>query len=283
VLRGLSELGVENHDALAVKTIGVCSALLVLCMMGSCATIDQHEAPLATCAAGATRTDCAPPLPREFRAAWVATVANIDWPSKPGLSTAQQQAEIIAIVDRAADINLNALILQVRTSADAVYPSSLEPWSEYLTGEQGRAPSPAYDPLKFWIDEAHKRGIELHAWFNPYRAKHNQSKSVNSRTHISATEPSLVKSYGGYLWLDPGERRASEHTLSVIMDVVNRYDVDGVHIDDYFYPYPVAAAPELRQVTGNAQSAATASALSPPVTLAIAPERDTDFPDDPSW
>ena len=113
-----------------------------------------------------------PPAPREFRAAWVSTVANIDWPSKNTLSTAEQQAEIIAIVDRAKALNLNALVLQVRPSADAIYPSALEPWSEYLTGAQGRAPSPAYDPLKMWIDEAHKRGIEIHAWFNPYRARH---------------------------------------------------------------------------------------------------------------
>jgi uncharacterized lipoprotein YddW (UPF0748 family) len=113
-----------------------------------------------------------PPLPpREFRGAWVATVSNIDWPTSPNLSTSQQIDEIRAILDRAVDLNLNAIILQVRTSCDAFYPSPYEPWSEYLTGQQGRAPDPYYDPLATWVAEAHRRGIELHAWFNPYRAR----------------------------------------------------------------------------------------------------------------
>jgi uncharacterized lipoprotein YddW (UPF0748 family) len=235
-----------------------------------------------TCPAQST-ADCPPPAPREFRAAWVATVANIDWPSKQSLTTAQQQAEIIAIVDRAAELNLNALVLQVRTSADAFYPSSLEPWSEFLTGEQGRAPSPFYDPLKMWIDEAHKRGIELHAWFNPYRARHVQAKSANARNHLANTQPALIKSYGGFLWMDPGEPKAADHTLNVVMDVLRRYDIDGVHIDDYFYPYPVVATQEVRQVGASrpALSDGVAGALNQ--TVVAEPQRDIEFPDDAAW
>ncbi|MBD2436795.1 family 10 glycosylhydrolase [Nostoc sp. FACHB-110] len=180
-----------------------------------------------------------PPSPtREFRGAWVASVANIDWPSKPGLSTNQQQAELIAILDRAAKLNLNAVILQVRPDCDALYQSSYEPWSEFLTGQMGKPPSPYYDPLAFAVTEAHKRGLELHAWFNPYRARYPQSKSIVAANHISKTHPELVKRYGKYLWLDPGEKAVQDYTVDVIMDVVNRYDIDGVHIDDYFYPYP---------------------------------------------
>ncbi len=210
-----------------------------------------------------------PAAPREFRAAWVATVANIDWPSKSNLPVEQQQAEIIAILNRAKEINLNAIVLQVRTSADALYDSKLEPWSEYLTGEQGKAPVPFYDPLKMWVDEAHKRGIELHAWFNPYRARHTQAKSPTAKNHISNTTPSAVKTYGGFLWMDPGEAAASDQTLNVILDVVRRYDIDGVHIDDYFYPYPVA-------VPGT--DAPPASPDDTPV-----PRAELPFPDDAAW
>jgi uncharacterized lipoprotein YddW (UPF0748 family) len=210
-----------------------------------------------------------PPAPREFRAAWVATVANIDWPTKPNLPVEQQQAEIIAILNRAKEINLNAIVLQVRTSADALYDSKLEPWSEYLTGEQGKAPVPFYDPLKLWVDEAHKRGIELHAWFNPYRARHTQAKSPTAKNHISNTVPSAVKTYGGFLWMDPGEAAASDQTLNVILDVVRRYNIDGVHIDDYFYPYPIA-------VPGT-----EAPPASPDDTPA--PRAELPFPDEPAW
>jgi len=131
-----------------------------------------------------------PPKPvSEFRAAWVATVANIDWPSKKGLSTAEQKAELIAILDRAAQLKLNAIIFQVRPACDAMYQSSLEPWSEYLTGVEGQPPAPFYDPLAFAIEEAHQRGLELHAWFNPYRARHLSAKSPIPASHISKTRP----------------------------------------------------------------------------------------------
>ena len=179
-----------------------------------------------------------PPAPlREMRGVWVATVANIDWPSTNGLSTAQQKAELVAIMDRAAELRLNTVIFQVRPGCDALYASKYEPWSEYLTGTMGKAPNPYYDPLALAIEEAHKRGLELHAWFNPYRARHAGAKSLAAATHISRTHPEWVKRYGQSLWLDPGEKGVQDYALNVVMDVVNRYDIDGVHFDDYFYPY----------------------------------------------
>lgn len=178
-----------------------------------------------------------PVVPREFRAVWVATVSNIDWPSRPGLSTWQQQGELIALLNKAVELNLNAVILQVRTATDALYPSKLEPWSEYLTGQMGRAPEPYYDPLEFAVTEAHKRGLELHAWFNPYRSRHPSAKSDLSADHVSNTRPEIVRTYGKHLWLDPGDSAVRNRSIQVITDVVRRYDIDGVHIDDYFYPY----------------------------------------------
>ncbi|HUF30571.1 MAG TPA: family 10 glycosylhydrolase [Gemmatimonadaceae bacterium] len=177
-----------------------------------------------------------PPLDREFRAAWVATVGNIDWPSRPGLTSEQQQSELVAIFDRAAALNLNAVIFQVRPASDAFYDSELEPWSEWLTGEMGRAPSPYYDPLRFAIDEAHSRGLELHAWFNPFRAR-AASTRPSVGLHVSHRMPESVRPYGRMQWLDPGDGAVQAHVLRVIADVVRRYDLDGVHIDDYFYPY----------------------------------------------
>jgi uncharacterized lipoprotein YddW (UPF0748 family) len=196
-----------------------------------------------------------PKPPREFRAAWVASVSNIDWPSKAGLTTAEQKAELIAIMDRAASLQLNAIVLQVRPACDALYASQLEPWSEYLTGAMGKPPAPFYDPLEFAVEEAHKRGLELHAWFNPYRARHGSARSPIAADHISKTRPQLVRKYGSLLWLDPGEKEVQDHSLRVVLDVVKRYDVDGIHFDDYFYPY------KERDRAG----------------------RELDFPDDASW
>lgn len=175
---------------------------------------------------------------REFRAAWVATVANIDWPSAPGLTVDQQKQEMITLLNRAASLHLNAIIFQVRPAADALYNSPFEPWSSYLSGKMGEPPLPYYDPLEFAIREAHNRGLELHTWFNPYRAGHPANNSPYSPDHISNTNPEFVHQYGNYLWLDPGVPEAKQHTIDVIMDVVERYDIDGVHFDDYFYPYP---------------------------------------------
>ncbi len=180
-----------------------------------------------------------PPLPQqEFRGAWVATVHNLDWPSRPGLPAGQQQAELRAILDRAVSLRLNAILLQVRPASDALYKSSLEPWSGFLTGTMGSAPSPSYDPLEFAVKEAHARGLELHAWFNPFRAIASAKASV-AANHITKTHPEWVRRYGSQVWVDPGDRGAREHVRKVMLDVVRRYDVDGIHIDDYFYPYPV--------------------------------------------
>jgi uncharacterized lipoprotein YddW (UPF0748 family) len=226
--------------------LGVMLAVAALGVTALSARAAARSAVTATSgAAGAagdtTRADSvAPPIPREFRGVWVATVANIDWPSKPGLPVAQQQAELIAILDRSAELHLNAVVFQVRPSADALYASDIEPWSEYLTGEQGKAPSPRWDPLAFAVREAHARGLELHAWFNPYRAQNDAAKSPNVASHIARTNPALVKRYGRFLWMDPGEPQVRARTLRVVLDVVKRYDIDGVHIDDYFYPYPIA-------------------------------------------
>jgi uncharacterized lipoprotein YddW (UPF0748 family) len=176
---------------------------------------------------------------REFRAAWVATVANIDWPSKRGLSTAEQQAEAIRLLDFLQAHHFNAVIFQARPQADALYPSNLEPWSYYLSGEQGKAPSPYYDPLQFWIDEAHKRGMELHVWLNPYRAHHTVGGPVTDSS-IVKRKPELVLKLkdGNYWWFDPAKQGTKDHSTAVVMDLVKRYDIDGVHFDDYFYPYP---------------------------------------------
>ncbi|HVF40740.1 MAG TPA: family 10 glycosylhydrolase [Gemmatimonadaceae bacterium] len=184
-----------------------------------------------------SQSDAPPAVAREFRGIWVATVSNIDWPSRPGLNAWDQQAELIAILNRAVALRMNAIVLQVRPATDALYQSALEPWSEYLTSQMGRPPEPYYDPLTFAIEEAHKRGLELHAWFNPYRSRHPSAKSDIAATHLSKTRPAIVRTYGKHLWLDPGDPAVRRHSLRVITDVVKRYDLDGIHIDDYFYPY----------------------------------------------
>lgn len=191
---------------------------------------------------------------REFRGAWVATVGNIDWPSERGLSREQQQQELVALFDRLKAARFNAVIFQVRPGCDALYASDKEPWSEFLTGTMGK--SPGWDPLEFAIKEARARGMELHAWFNPFRALPPISKSPVDDRHLVRTRPEWVRRYGGLHWLDPSEPGVGQHTLDVILDVVKRYPVDGVHIDDYFYPYRV-------KDSGTGQA--------------------VDFPDDTNW
>jgi uncharacterized lipoprotein YddW (UPF0748 family) len=182
-----------------------------------------------------------PTLPREFRGVWIATVGNKDWPSAPGLSVAQQKAELVSLLDTAARLKLNAIVFQVRPASDALYASSIEPWSEYLTGTQGRPPQPYYDPLAFAIEEAHRRGMELHAWFNPFRVRVS-APLPTAPNFVARAHPGWVRKYGDQLWLDPGDPAVRDYVLRVIMDVVRRYDVDGVQFDDYFYPYPVDSA-----------------------------------------
>ena len=181
-----------------------------------------------------------PRAEREFRGVWVATVDNIDWPSRPGLPADSQRVEAVALLDRSVELGLNAVVLQVRPQADALYASDLEPWSYYLTGQQGQPPVPFYDPLQFWVEQAHARGLELHAWFNPYRANHPKHAGPLHETSVARAQPEWILTLGdsGFLWMDPGYDGVRELTLSVILDVVDRYDIDGVHMDDYFYPYP---------------------------------------------
>ena len=178
----------------------------------------------------------APAAEREFRGAWVATVYNLDWPSQPGLPAATQKAQLRALLDRAAELKLNAILLQVRPASDALYSSTKEPWSEFLSGKAGV--SPGYDPLAFAIAEAHARGIELHAWVNPFRAATSASAALPAK-HVAKQHPDWVRRFGTQLWIDPGEPAARAYVIDVITDIVRRYDVDGVHIDDYFYPYPL--------------------------------------------
>lgn len=187
--------------------------------------------------AEAHAAEAVPEPMREFRGAWVASVFNLNWPSRAGLPVEAQQRELREILDTAVSLRLNAVLLQVRPSADALYASKLEPWSAFLTGKMGVAPAPLYDPLAFAVEEAHARGLELHAWVNPFRALASANGAV-SANHISRTHPEWVRKYGTQLIIDPGEPAARAYVISVLLDIVRRYDVDGLHIDDYFYPYP---------------------------------------------
>jgi uncharacterized lipoprotein YddW (UPF0748 family) len=179
-----------------------------------------------------------PTIPREFRAAWIASVANINWPSQPGLSTEEQKAEAIDLLNYLQANNFNAVILQVRPQADALYASSIEPWSYFLTGQQNKAPFPFYDPLSFWIEESHKRGMELHAWLNPYRAHHTTGKNISEKSIVRTNPEQVHLLKEGFWWMDPSLKSTQDRTSKVVIDIVKRYDIDGIHFDDYFYPYP---------------------------------------------
>lgn len=176
----------------------------------------------------------------DLRGIWIASVTNIDWPSRPGLTPAAQQAELVAYYDLAVAQNYNTVVVQVRPTADAFWPSPLEPWSKYLTGTQGG--NPGYDPLAFAVAEAHRRNLEFHAWFNPYRITMNLTTDVAGLfpTHPATLHPEWTIAYGGKLYYNPGVPEAREYCQAAIMDAVTKYDIDAVHFDDYFYPYPVA-------------------------------------------
>ena len=176
----------------------------------------------------------------DLRGLWIASVTNIDWPSRPGLTPAQQQVELRAYYDLAVARRYNAVIVQVRPTADAFWPSSLEPWSKYLTGTQGV--DPGYDPLAFAVAEAHARNLEFHAWFNPFRITMNLTTDVAglSATHPANLHPEWTVAYGGKLYYNPGVPEARRYSQAAILDAVSTYDIDAVHFDDYFYPYPVA-------------------------------------------
>ena len=176
----------------------------------------------------------------EFRGVWIATVDNIDWPQKGAYTVYSQKSEFIRQLDQHKRNGMNAVVVQVRPSADAFYPSSLEPWSQWLTGVQGRSPSPYYDPLQFMIEETHKRGMEFHAWLNPYRANFNISSASIAPNHITRIHPDWFLTYGGKKYFDPSNKDGQQHVVAVVRDIVKRYDIDAIHMDDYFYPYRIA-------------------------------------------
>jgi uncharacterized lipoprotein YddW (UPF0748 family) len=175
----------------------------------------------------------------EFRAAWIATVNNIDWPSKKGLPVLIQKLEFLQLLDGLQRLGINAVVVQIRPATDAFYPSSFEPWSEFLSGVQGLAPSPFYDPLEFMIDEAHKRNMEFHAWLNPYRAVFDVSNSSISSTHVTRVHKDWFLTYGNKKYFNPGLPDVMKYVNNIVKDILTRYDVDAIHMDDYFYPYRI--------------------------------------------
>ncbi|MFE7598874.1 glycoside hydrolase family 10 protein [Streptomyces sp. NPDC057494] len=190
-------------------------------------------------AAGAARPARGKPhRRREFRGMWLATVANRDWPSRAGLTAEQQRAELLGHLDTAVERRLNTVVLQVRPTADALWPSPYEPWAQYLTGTQGR--DPGWDPLGTAVEEAHARGLELHAWFNPYRVANHTDPGRLVAGHPARLHPEWVLPYGGKLYYNPGLPEVRAFVQDAMLDAVRRYDLDAVHWDDYFYPYPVA-------------------------------------------
>ena len=210
-----------------------------------------------------------PVVPREFRAAWMTPIWDRgfkDWPSVPGLSPDSQRAELRTMLDRAAAIGLNAVILHVRLAGDALYPTKYAPWSSMLSGTSGVGPQPAYDPLAFAVAEAHARGLQLHAWFNPFRAVLPNIPGKLASNHVTKQHPDWIRKYGTQTWIDPGNPEARKFVLETMLDVVRRYDVDGIHIDDYFYPYR-----ESRTITRRVRR------------KRIRQRVDLQFPDDRTW
>jgi uncharacterized lipoprotein YddW (UPF0748 family) len=227
--------GVGRRQFLTLATAGVAASTLTV-TVGSLAPAAALTAP-----AGTTRTAASgipAPRKRELRAMWISSVVNIDWPSAAGLSAEQQRAEFLHWLDVARDFRLNAVFVQVRPTADAFWPSPHEPWSQYLTGTQGQ--DPGYDPLAFVVEECHRRNLEIHAWYNPYRVSMQADPSQLVPEHPARQHPEWVWAYGGKLYFDPGLPEAQEHIKTAILHSVEHYDIDGVHFDDYFYPYAVA-------------------------------------------
>lgn len=216
---------------MAGHALANCRLLVLAALAAACSDPPTGAPPVPATPA----ETAAPPMPREMRGLWIATVANIDWPTRPTLSADQQRAELVDILTRAAATGINTVVFQVRPAADAVYPSALEPWASMLTGTQGK--DPGYDPLAFAVQEAHARGLELHAWVNPFRAGNTADTARLSREHLVHTRRDLVRVYGANIWLDPGEPDVHDHAMRVVADIARRYDVDAIHADDYFYPY----------------------------------------------
>ncbi|MEP7164988.1 MAG: family 10 glycosylhydrolase [Ferruginibacter sp.] len=186
-------------------------------------------------------TAAQPPVVKsEFRAVWIATITNIDYPNKPTIDSYAQKEQFIKLLDMHKRNGMNAIVMQIRPSTDAFYPSPYEPWSQWLTGAQGLAPVPYYDPLEFMITETHKRGMEFHAWMNPYRAVFNIFTSSITSDHITNIHPEWFITYGDKRYFDPGNKEVQQYVTNVVNDVVKRYAIDAIHFDDYFYPYPIA-------------------------------------------
>jgi len=175
----------------------------------------------------------------EFRAVWIATINNIDWPSKPNLTVEEQKREFLGLLDTFQKFKLNVVILQVRAASDAFYKSKTEPWSHFLTGKQGRAPKPFYDPLAWAIEMCHQRGMELHAWFNPFRVRNLGFYQLDPNS-FATKHPQYVKEFDKKYFLDPGYPEVIKHVVAVIAEVARNYPIDAVILDDYFYPYPVS-------------------------------------------
>jgi uncharacterized lipoprotein YddW (UPF0748 family) len=207
--------------------IRTCLALLALCCSVSAA---QNPRPLAV----------PPAVPREFRAAWATPIWDRgfkDWPTRTNMTPEEQRAELRSTFDRSAAVGLNAVIMHVRLAGDALYPTTFAPWSQFISGTSGVGPEPAYDPLAYAVTEAHARGLQLHAWFNPFRAMLPNFAGRAAPTHVTRTHPEWIRKYGTQTWIDPGDPAARKFVLATFLDVVKRYDIDGIHIDDYFYPY----------------------------------------------
>jgi uncharacterized lipoprotein YddW (UPF0748 family) len=176
---------------------------------------------------------------RQMRAVWIATVGNIDWPSAKNLGTEQQKAEFINLLEQVKQYHMNTIVFQIRPAADAFYPSKLEPWSQWLNGKQGQAPEPFYDPLEFAIRECRKRGIDIHVWLNPYRAIADTSYKGQDANHLTRLHPEWFLYYGTTLYFNPGLQETRDFVSRVVSDIVRRYDIDAIHMDDYFYPYRI--------------------------------------------
>jgi uncharacterized lipoprotein YddW (UPF0748 family) len=205
-------------------------ALAAAGLLGTAALVSPASARERTCPAPS-------PAGRQLRGVWIASVTNIDWPSAPGQAIERQKADYERLLDGAVARHLNAVFVQVRPTADAFWPSKYEPWSRWLTGTQGK--DPGYDPLRFLVQEAHARGLEFHAWFNPYRVAMTDDPGDLVPTHPARVHPDWAVPYAGKLYYDPGIPAVRHFVENAMLDAVRRYDIDGVHFDDYFYPYPV--------------------------------------------
>ncbi len=176
---------------------------------------------------------------REFRGIWIASVVNIDWPNNGKDTVEKQQKDFIKILEFYKKLHFNAVIVQIRTAGDALYPSRLAPWSRFLTGKEGVQPHPYYDPLAWMINESHQRGFEFHAWLNPYRATFDLDTGILDQTHDYHQHPEWMIKYGKKYYYNPGLPEIQQHLVSVINEVVQNYDIDAIHFDDYFYPYKI--------------------------------------------